>query len=132
MFEFYQNDEHFQLLEFASMKLGITPVSELAWEYTAKMRPAIQVYLIVTIYNAYSLVFNNPNPFTLVLVLRIISAILALYASRSLYYLYKSEVDESKNRKLLLFFSCFTWILIYNGVRFSSENWSGILFVLGY
>lgn len=129
---FHQNDEHFQLLEFASMKLGITPVGELAWEYTAKMRPAIQVYFIVAVYNTYSLFFDTPNPFTVALILRVISAILALYASRSLYYLYKEEIDENKNRLLLLFFSCFTWILVYNGVRFSSENWSAIFFVFGY
>ena len=36
---YYHPDEHFQILELMSWKLGITPVSELMWEFPARIRP---------------------------------------------------------------------------------------------
>ena len=36
---FYFPDEHFQVLEFMSFKLGITPASSLPWEICALIRP---------------------------------------------------------------------------------------------
>src|SRR5256885_638741 len=39
---FYFPDEHYQVLEFAGHKLGITPVSALPWEFSARIRPWFQ------------------------------------------------------------------------------------------
>src|SRR5665213_2550277 len=39
---FYFPDEHYQVLEFMSFKLGITPASELPWEFSARIRPWFQ------------------------------------------------------------------------------------------
>ena len=38
-------DEHYQILEFMAMKLGITSSSSLPWEYGAKARPFTQPFL---------------------------------------------------------------------------------------
>lgn len=41
--EVYHPDEHFQILEYAHMKLFGTPVpAELPWEYVLMMRPGLQ------------------------------------------------------------------------------------------
>jgi hypothetical protein len=42
---FHHPDEHFQVLEFAGAKLGLTPWSALAWEYRDQMRPWLQAAL---------------------------------------------------------------------------------------
>ncbi|HEV7960616.1 MAG TPA: hypothetical protein VGP01_06260, partial [Rhizomicrobium sp.] len=36
---FYFPDEHYQVLEFMSYKLGITQASDLPWEFSAHIRP---------------------------------------------------------------------------------------------
>ena len=35
---FYNCDEHFQVLEFLGLKLGMTRPAELAWEFRAEVR----------------------------------------------------------------------------------------------
>src|SRR3569623_1557610 len=46
---FYFPDEHYQVLEFMGIKLGITPASELPWEFAARIRTWFQplVYLLI-------------------------------------------------------------------------------------
>ncbi|HSS12456.1 MAG TPA: hypothetical protein VLL04_01095, partial [Rhizomicrobium sp.] len=46
---FYFPDEHYQILEFMSYKLGITPASDLPWEFHARIRPWFQplVYFLI-------------------------------------------------------------------------------------
>ena len=39
---FYFPDEHYQVLEFLSFKLGITRASDLPWEFSARIRPWFQ------------------------------------------------------------------------------------------
>ena len=35
---YYHPDEHYQIIEFAELKTGNNQQSDLAWEYTAKIR----------------------------------------------------------------------------------------------
>ena len=42
---FYFPDEHYQVLEFMGLKLGITPAAELPWEFEARIRPWLQPLL---------------------------------------------------------------------------------------
>ena len=44
---YHQDDEHFQILEFAALKLNMTSANELSWEFHNKMRPAIQPTMVV-------------------------------------------------------------------------------------
>lgn len=39
---YYHADEHYQLIEFAGKILGTHQPEELAWEYNARLRPALQ------------------------------------------------------------------------------------------
>ena len=48
---YYHFDEHFQILEFAGLKLKMTLATNLPWEYTYQMRPAIQPAIVVLFLN---------------------------------------------------------------------------------
>ena len=51
---FYFPDEHYQVLEFVSYKLGVTRAGDLPWEYSARIRPWLQpllYFLIVPLEN---------------------------------------------------------------------------------
>ena len=39
---YHQLDEHYQILEFANYKLGLTYPGYLAWEFDAHIRPSLQ------------------------------------------------------------------------------------------
>jgi GPI mannosyltransferase 3 len=68
-------DEHFQILEFAGLKLGLTSIEQLPWEYEAQMRSTIQPLMVVLFYKCFAL-FVEPSPFFLAFFLRLLSAAL--------------------------------------------------------
>jgi len=49
---YLQSDEHFQVLEFADYKLGVTPAADLPWEFQQQIRPALQPALAVGVIRA--------------------------------------------------------------------------------
>jgi GPI mannosyltransferase 3 len=128
---YYHFDEHFQILEFAGLKLNVTVAANLPWEYTYQMRPAIQPSIVVFVFKFFNVLGVN-NPFTIAFVLRILSAAVA-FAGMYLIYnaFYRSILDDT----LKLWFSLlsfFLWFMIYENVRFSSENWSGSIFLIAF
>jgi len=128
---YHHFDEHFQILEFAGLKLGLTTANDLPWEYHNQMRPAFQPAITVIIYKILC-VFGLQNPFTIAFILRLISAVLAF---STMYLIYRTYVDKIKNDTFKFWFLLLSFalpFLIYNGVRFSSENWSGAIFVIGF
>ena len=70
-----QFDEHFQILEFAGLKLGLTEKENLPWEYKCMMRPALQPLIVYSGYKAISSV-GITNPFVIAFFGRLLSAIL--------------------------------------------------------
>lgn len=128
---FNQSDEHFQILEFAHMKLGLSSPDQLAWEYHNEMRPALQPALAYGLYRTLEL-FGGDDPFLTVLILRWLSALLSFTAMLAIYRLYRDRITDPRLRYGYLLLCFLLWFHVYNGVRFSSENWSGRLFVLGF
>ena len=128
---YHHFDEHFQVLEFAWFKLGFAQISDLAWEYEARIRPTIQPSIAVFMYQGLA-AFGITSPFALALSLRILSGVLAFASVHMLYKLYKPSFKEPYLSKLFLFFSFFLWFMLYNSGRFSSENWAAIFFVFGF
>ena len=125
----HQGDEYFQILEFAAYKLGVTEVDGLAWEYGERMRPALQPALA---YGVYRLVggVGTADPFLVALLLRLLSAGLTLWVALLLYRRYAAAVPTGFQPAFTVLL-LFHWCAYYNGVRFSSENWSGLAAVLG-
>jgi hypothetical protein len=126
---FNQSDEHFQISEFAGLKLGINEVHDLAWEYEARMRPTLQPAMVVATHKLAGF-FGSNNPFTIAWLLRLCSAFFTLGVSWLLYRVYATRFAEGHQRWAFFLFSFFLWFGIYNGVRFNSETWSANTFAL--
>jgi phosphatidylinositol glycan class B len=76
---FHHWDEHFQILEFAGYKLGITPAKDLPWEFAARIRPALQPLIVVLSHHLFGL-FGSSDPFAITFFLRLLSAALSFTA----------------------------------------------------
>jgi len=70
------------------------------------------------------------NPFTLTLLLRLITAVLALWAMHGLVRAVKPEL-RTENRQALDALSWFLWFVPVLLIRFSGEAWSALLFARG-
>ena len=123
-------DEHFQILEIANYKAGNTTASSLPWEFHAQMRPGRQPAIAYAVIITCNL-FNICNPFVISLFLRLLSAALILLTIFLLTKAFISYSSTQFSKTTLYLFSFFIWFLPYNFVRFSSENWSGLAFMLG-
>jgi len=125
---FHHYDEHFQIVEFANYKMRWISSDKLTWEFHQKIRPGFQPFICYIIFNI-SRIFGITDGYDLTLVLRFVTAILSLIVINAFINSYKHEI----NKKLQLWFfllSYFLWFLPYINVRFSSETWSGLFFIL--
>jgi phosphatidylinositol glycan class B len=127
---FYFPDEHYQVLEFMGHKLGITPASELPWEYEARIRPWFQpllYFLIVSPLRAVGL----HDMFTLVFLLRLATGLFSVAAlavfARAILDTIEGEAEKRAFVRYLPFFG----FLPYLFVRTSSETLSAAFFALG-
>ena len=128
---YYHFDEHFQILEFAGLKLKMTVATNLPWEYTYQMRPAIQPAIVVLLYKFFIALGIN-NPFAIAFVLRVLSAVVSFTGMFLIYKaFYKSIIDYAFKLWFSLL-SFFLWFMIFENVRFSSENWSGSIFLIAF
>jgi phosphatidylinositol glycan class B len=127
---YYHPDEHFQILEFAHCKLGLSAPSDLAWEYPAKIRPSIQPAMAFVVYRTLSL-FKMANPFTTAFILRLFTAISAWIVSLTFCIVALQWLSHAVLKKTLFLLSWFFWFSSYYHCRFSSENEAGIAFFAG-
>jgi phosphatidylinositol glycan class B len=128
---YHQFDEHFQILEFAGLKLGLTIPENLPWEYHEQIRSSVQPAMAVLLYRLMDLI-GLGNPFTVALVLRLISAALSFTSMLLIYKVYRNRINHLILQKWFLILSFLLWFAIYNDVRFSSENWSGTFFIIAF
>lgn len=127
-------DEHFQILEFAGWKLGITPESDLPWEFSERMRPALQPAMVVAVHHVLS-VLGEPDPFAVSMLLRLFTAVLTFIAALMLlrgWLLSEPRAADVGWLRFYLFLAFFLWFAVYCGVRFSSEGFSAALFAMGF
>jgi phosphatidylinositol glycan class B len=127
---FYHFDEHFQILEFANYKLGNISADKLTWEFREQMRPTLQPSMVVGITKTFNL-FGWDNPFHIATYLRFLSAFMGWLTLVLTYAWGRNKFKTSFEKKWFLRTSFFLWFLLFNCVRFSSENWSGIWFFIG-
>ncbi|MEO8734627.1 MAG: hypothetical protein ABI373_09885 [Flavobacteriales bacterium] len=128
---FHHWDEHFQVLEFACYKLGITPQRDLAWEFAARIRPGFLPFLAYLAHHLFT-VFGSTDPFALAFFLRLLSAAISFTAMMLMVQAFLPRIADERLRYLFLLLTFFTWFAVYDAVRFSAENWSGNLFVIGF
>jgi GPI mannosyltransferase 3 len=127
---FYHWDEHFQITEFAGLKLGLTEKSSLPWEYECQMRPGIQPLIAFAVYKVASFAGIN-DPFFISFVLRLIAAAVSFLSIYLMVRLYNTKIDE-KLRYAFLLLSFLLWLSVFNSVRFSSESFAGRIFIIGF
>lgn len=46
----YHADEHYQILEFAGLKLGLTSAENLPWEFHYQMRQTLQPFMVIALH----------------------------------------------------------------------------------
>jgi phosphatidylinositol glycan class B len=125
---YYHADEHYQIIEFAELKLGTDAPADLAWEYHYKIRTALQPSLCYVLFSFLKFC-SITDPYLQTFILRSITGILAVLA---IYYFIKSTTLLIKPhwRKVYYVLSYFVWFLPWLNVRYSSEAWSGLFFLL--
>lgn len=125
---FIHPDEHFQLLEFASYKLGNFPASELPWEFHQQIRPGLPVWIA----SSYLQVMNTigiRDPFLQADFLRLIIASLNWFVF--LYFFKKFTFYFNLTYQPLLFAILLVglWFMPWISVRYSSENLAALSFL---
>lgn len=126
---FHHYDEHFQILEFANYKMGLSPVDDLPWEFENTIRSTIQPTLTVCLWKLYQSLFSF-NPFIFAFTLRAITALLSIWI---LYLLRQTFLKDADEKKINLYysFSFLLWFMPFVMVRYSSETWSAFMLGLG-
>ena len=122
-------DEHFQIFEFYNYKRGLSPLSDLPWEYGAKCRSALQPFIVY----CYSVVLNAigiSSPFFLAFLLRLSMGVLTWFTAIRLIKVLTPGFTTEKGANMFAVCSLFLWFVPYLGVRFSAETISADLFFL--
>jgi phosphatidylinositol glycan class B len=125
---YYFPDEYFQTVEFASLKLGVTPPAAMPWEHAERMRPFVQPALYYAVARGLRAV-GASRPSQTLLALRLLSAALTAAAILALGKALGARLPEPRRSALLgaLFLS---WFVPFFFVRTSSEAVSGALLAL--
>jgi phosphatidylinositol glycan class B len=116
-------DEHYQIVEFASYKLGITQLSQLPWEYQAHIRSAFQPFLCLCFFKVFNALGIHDH-FDHLLILKILTALFSLF-SIGIFCLSNLYLITEKYRKYYIVASFLFWYPYMYAVHFSSEAWSG-------
>ncbi|MES2703335.1 MAG: hypothetical protein V4649_11885 [Bacteroidota bacterium] len=126
---YHYPDEQFQVYEFANYKLGKSPFSDLAWEYKAQIRSGIQPFIAYGLCKA-TLAIHAFNPFAITFIMRLLMGIFTWWVTVRLLQQLLPEFITERGKKLFVLSAMLLWFIPYIGVRFSAENFAGLLFLL--
>ena len=125
----YHSDEHFQILEYAHMKLFGSPAPDhLAWEYPLQMRSGVQPFLAWGLCRVL-VSLGIWSPWLAVTLLQLLSGLISVAVLLFFYRTVRDELSESRSRWFLLTGFCL-WFMAYLHVHFNAEMLSGNLMVL--
>lgn len=122
-------DEYYQILEFAAFKLGLTSAHGLTWEFYSQIRPTLQPVLVIYLYKIVAM-FGKTNPFLVAILTRVFAGILSLIAVFMFIDTFKDELKSANKQKWFILLSIFSWLAVFNGIRYSAENVSGKIFII--
>ncbi len=127
---FYFPDEHYQVLEFMSHKLGITPASDLPWEFSARIRPWFQplVYFLIA---KPLIALGLKDMFAIAFVLRLTTGLFSLLALALFAQALLPTIEGGDERRAFVRYLPWFGFLPYLFVRTSSETFSAAFFALG-
>jgi GPI mannosyltransferase 3 len=127
---FHHNDEHFQILEFADVKLGVVRAEAMPWEFQDRIRSWFQPAVALLVVRSFHGI-GMQDPFLIAATLRLISGLLYAAALWRLLEVSRPWFRTDAARRVAVAASCLLWFVPYLAVRFSSESWAGSLFALG-
>ena len=127
---FYFPDEHYQVLEFMSHKLGFTPASALPWEFTAGIRPWTQPLIYYAIARPL-LWLGVSDLFTVVFVLRLLTGLFSLASLAAFARAILPTLPGEDEKRAFIRYLPLLGFLPYLFVRTSSETFSAAFFALG-
>jgi GPI mannosyltransferase 3 len=127
---YYHPDEHFQVIEFGQYLLGKNDATNLAWEYKAQIRPALQPMMAAGIIGGFRMVGIN-DPFFIAFMLRAITALASLGVYLLISRMVAAAIPQADSKWFFLALCMFLWFMPFISVRFSSEQWSAMTFLLG-
>jgi GPI mannosyltransferase 3 len=132
---FHHHDEHFQVLEFANLKMGRASEANMPWEWQEQMRPGLQPMLAVG-WVRLSEVVGCTDPFFQMILLRLLCGLLTFWAFLKWHdhLLTEEGPDRAKAVSIahaFLLLATGLWFLPYLSVRFSSEGLATLCFLWG-
>lgn len=126
---FYHWDEHYQVVEFASFKMGVAKHDDMPWEFNEQIRPASQPAIAFVAFKVMNKIGVH-SPFLHIFALRLVAAVLSLTVVFVTFLYLKRRFDKVKP-VLIAALCCGFWFLPFIGVRFSSETFSAAFIGLG-
>jgi len=127
---YYHGDEHYQIIEFAGLKLGTHQPHELAWEFKEKLRSAFLPSLAFVQISIYKYLGVH-DPYAQMKIIRIITALFSFTGITIFIRKTEALLDQPQLKLFYSFFSYLLWFIPFLAVRYSSETWSGIFFLIG-
>ena len=127
---FYFPDEHYQILEFVSYKLGATRAADLPWEYSARIRPWLQPLLYFLVAKPLTLL-GVTDMFTLAFMLRLLTGLFSLTALAVFARAVLATIEGEEEKRAFIGYLPLFGFLPYLFVRTSSETFSAAFFALG-
>ena len=126
----YHHDEHYQILEYAHMKLfGVPAADHLAWEFSSMMRSGVQPFAVWCLGKAL-LALGIYSPYLLIFLLQLLSGALSVAALLAFGRAVRDELGDERQERIFLALGLFLWFLTYLHVHFSAEMLTGNLFLL--
>ena len=126
---FYFPDEHYQVLEFMGLKLGITAPAELPWEYGAHIRPWTQSFIYYALARG-AMALGLNDLFAVTFVLQLLTGLFSL-AGLSLFARSVMETMERDEKQAFASYLLLLGFLPYLFVRTSSETFAAAFFTAG-
>ncbi len=123
---FFHSDEYFQIVEFASYKLGFTPKAMLPWEFRDQIRPTIQPYIFQWVYQACASLGIHDR-FHVFSVVHLLVGVLGFVLTN---YLLIKKFRTEKYLYLLLLMGNFMGLIPFLRSSFSSETMGGLFLLL--
>ncbi|HRH37992.1 MAG TPA: hypothetical protein PK760_06590 [Flavobacteriales bacterium] len=126
---YHAEDEFQQVILFAEHLRGHVDLASLPLDYHAHWRSMVQPLICAGVFETCNAI-SITDPFQLTLVLRLLTAMLALrvthhFICRALPYL------GQEHQHAFIVLSWFLWFLPVLQIRFTGEAWSGLLFLHG-
>lgn len=129
---YYQQDEHYQILEFIhNLTLNTSP-DKMVWEYNSQIRPWFQPFSYFLSLKLFSIFFNLNDPFFISFLIRLESSLFAFLGqclfSLTLYKIFNGNKIWKISTGIIFLFYIFPFL----SARTSSENISSTFILLPF